>query len=117
MRIRLTPKDRRECARLSSERWRRAHGIGPRRPAQRPWLALSISRSTYYRRRAKARHEAALAHSELCDISASMEAEDAAAVLDRLQWQVAELRTHLDRLAAANAIMAVELSRPVPLVW
>jgi hypothetical protein len=46
-----------------------------------------------------------------------MEAEDAAAVLDRLQWQVAELRTHLDRLAAANAIMAVELSRPVPLVW
>jgi hypothetical protein len=39
------------------------------------------------------------------------------AVLDRLQWQLAELRTHLDRLAAANAIMAVELSRPVPLVW
>jgi hypothetical protein len=75
----------------------------------------------YYRRRAKARHEAALAHSELCDISASMEAEDAAAareaMFDRLQWQVAELRTHLDRLAAANAIMAVELSRPVPLVW
>jgi hypothetical protein len=48
------------------------------------------------RRRAKARQQAALAH--------------AAAVLDRLQWQVAELRTHLDRLAAANAVMAAELS-------
>jgi hypothetical protein len=31
-------------------------------------------------------------------------------VLDRLQWQVAELRTHLDRLAAANAIFARELA-------
>jgi hypothetical protein len=62
----------------------------------RPWLALGISRSTYYRRRAKAREQAAQAH--------------AAAVFDRLAWQVAELRTHLDRLAAANAIMAAELS-------
>jgi len=24
---------------------RRAHGIGPRKPAARPWLALGISRS------------------------------------------------------------------------
>jgi hypothetical protein len=31
------------------------------------------------------------------------------AMFDRLQWQ-AELRTHLDRLAAANAAMAAELS-------
>jgi hypothetical protein len=33
-------------------------------------------------------------------------------VLDRLQWQVVELRTHLDRIAAANAIMAEELGMP-----
>ena len=67
-----------------------------RKPAERPWLAMGISRSTYYRRRAKAREQAALAH--------------AAAVLDRLAWQVAELRTHLDRCALMHAIMAQELA-------
>src|SRR5262249_45647120 len=34
-RTRLTPEQRRERARLRAERWRRAHGIGPRKPAQR----------------------------------------------------------------------------------
>jgi hypothetical protein len=57
---------------------------------------LGISRSAlYYRRHAKAREQAALAQT--------------AAVLDRLQWQLAELRESLDRCAAANAIMAAEL--------
>jgi hypothetical protein len=42
--------ERRERARLRSERWRRAHGIMPRRPAQKPWLAEGCSRSTWYRR-------------------------------------------------------------------
>jgi hypothetical protein len=42
--------ERRERARLRSERWRRAHGIMPRRPAQRPWVAMGVSRSTWYRR-------------------------------------------------------------------
>jgi hypothetical protein len=54
-------QERRERNRLRSERWRRAHGIGPRKPAQRPWLAEGISRSAWYRRKAKARQEAALA--------------------------------------------------------
>jgi hypothetical protein len=49
----MTNAERRERARLRSERWRRAHGIMPRKPAQRPWLAMGISRSTWYRRRAK----------------------------------------------------------------
>jgi hypothetical protein len=40
----MTAAERRERARLRSERWRRAHGIGPRRPAQKPWLAEGISR-------------------------------------------------------------------------
>jgi hypothetical protein len=35
------PEQRREKARLRSERWRRAHGIGPRKAALRPWLALA----------------------------------------------------------------------------
>jgi len=35
----MTDAERREKARLRSERWRRAHGIMPRRPAQQPWLA------------------------------------------------------------------------------
>ncbi len=43
----MTPSDRREKARLRSERWRRAHGIMPRRPAQKPWLAEGIGRSTW----------------------------------------------------------------------
>jgi len=34
--------ERREKARLRSERWRRAHEIMPRRPAQKPWLAEGI---------------------------------------------------------------------------
>jgi hypothetical protein len=40
----MTAAERCERARLRSERWRRAHGIGPRRPAQKPWLALGVSR-------------------------------------------------------------------------
>jgi hypothetical protein len=42
--------ERRERARLRSERWRRAHGIGPHKPARKPWLAEGVSRSTWYRR-------------------------------------------------------------------
>jgi hypothetical protein len=45
-RARLTPEERRERNRLRSLRWRRAHGIGPRKPAERSWLALGLSRST-----------------------------------------------------------------------
>ena len=42
----MTDAEKRERNRLRSERWRRAHGIGPRRPANKPWLALGVSRST-----------------------------------------------------------------------
>jgi len=34
--------ERREKAHLRSEKWRRAHGIMPRRSAQRPWLAEGL---------------------------------------------------------------------------
>jgi hypothetical protein len=44
--------ERREKNRLRSERWRRAHGIMPRRPAQRPWLEAGCT---------KARQQACLA--------------------------------------------------------
>jgi hypothetical protein len=85
----LTPEERRERARLRSERWRRAHGIPRASPHKgRGW----------YRRRAKGREEAALVHT--------------AAVLDRLQWQVVELRAHLDKMAMYNAAMAAELGTP-----
>jgi len=52
------PEQRREAARLRSERWRRAHGIMPRRPAKQPWLAEGISRSTWYRRKKRAQQPA-----------------------------------------------------------
>ena len=55
----MTVEERQEAARLRSERWRRAHGIMPRRPAQRPWLAEGISRSTWYARRKAGRKMAA----------------------------------------------------------
>ena len=50
----------------------------------------------YYRRRAKAREQAAMAARE--------------AVLDRLAWQLAELRASLDKIAVANAAMEAELN-------
>jgi hypothetical protein len=96
----LTPEQRRERNRLRSLRWRRAHDIGPRKPAARPWLAEGVSRSTWYRRRKAAREQAALA--------AAMAAREA--VLDRLDWMVAELRLSLDRCVAAHEVMRAELS-------
>ncbi|MGO9233641.1 MAG: hypothetical protein ACLP4V_05950 [Methylocella sp.] len=84
-----TAEERREKARLRSERWRRAHGIMPRRKAARPWLAEGISRSTWYRRRKAARERQALAL-----VEAAREA-----VLDRLDWQLSLLRSDLERCA------------------
>ena len=49
----MTTAEKREAARLRSERYRRRHGIGPRRPAQKPWLSEGVSRSTWYRRGGK----------------------------------------------------------------
>ena len=59
-----------------------------------------IPQHTYYRRRAKAREQAALAQ--------AIAAREA--VLDRLQWQIVELRASLDRCAMTHAAMAAELS-------
>lgn len=75
----MTDAERREKNRVRSERWRRAHGIGPRRPAQRPWLAEGISRSTWYRRKQLARQAAAVA----CSRAAFDRAEAFAAALTR----------------------------------
>jgi hypothetical protein len=71
--------ERREKARLRSERWRRAHGIGPRRPAKQPWLAEGVSRSTWYRRKQRARQAAAVA----CACATFERAEAFAAALTR----------------------------------
>jgi hypothetical protein len=60
-RTRLTPEERRERNRLRAERWRRAHGIMPRKPAQRPWLAMGVSRWQLAELRASLKR-AAVAH-------------------------------------------------------
>jgi hypothetical protein len=70
---------------------------------RRRWLAMGISRSTWYRRRAKARQQAALAQA-----TAAREA-----VLDRLQWQLAELRASLERAAVAHEAMRAELAASI----
>ncbi len=92
----MTPAERRERNRLRSERWRRTHGIGPRRPAQRPWLAEGISRSTWYRRRAKAREASA----KQCAL-ASVERTFA-----RAKAFVAELQADLAEASRCHAITA-----------
>ena len=79
----MTNSDRREKARLRSERWRRAHGIGPRRPAKQPWLAEGVSRSTWYRRQKRAR-----------------DAATTAAIFARAESFAAELTRDLARCAA-----------------
>ena len=92
----MTPAERRERNRLRSERWRRTHGIGPRRPAQRPWLAEGISRSTWYLRRAKAR-EATARQSALASVEGTIE---------RAESFAAQLSRDLERCAAADKAMA-----------
>ena len=89
----MTPRERN---RLCSERWRRAHAIGRRRPAQRPWLAEGISRSTWYRRRAKAR-EATARQCALTSVERTF---------TRAQAFALQLVCDLERCAAAYGAMA-----------
>ena len=88
----LTIDEKRERNRLRSERCRRAHGIMPRKSASKPWLAEGISRSTYYRRRAKARQQAALA-----------------AVFDRFDWQIAGLWDQWNDPETSEAVLSATL--------
>jgi hypothetical protein len=57
--------------------------------AKQPWLAPGISRSTWYRRQKKAREQAAAAQ------AATMRQ----ATLDRLEWQMTQLRGELETAA------------------
>jgi hypothetical protein len=92
----MTDAERREAARLRSEGWRRAHGIGPRRPAQRPWLAEGVSRSTWYRRGNR--------------ISRVGGGPIPFLNLTRAESLAAALRRDLERCVLAHAVMARELS-------
>ena len=95
-----SPEEKREKARLASERWRRSRGIMPAKPAQRPWLALGISRSTWYRRRAEARSQAALA----------VETNRRRLLLSRAEAFVAELQRDLARASTLQAQCAAILA-------
>jgi hypothetical protein len=100
----MTDAERREKARLRSERWRRAHGIGPRRPAKQPWLAAGVSRSTWYRRRKRAR-DAATA----CAIFARAESFAAALTRDLARCAALE-RESMKLIAELAAFAAGDLS-------
>jgi hypothetical protein len=67
----------------------------PRRPAQRPWLAEGVSRSTWYRRRKQARERAALLAQQ--------------ATFERAESFAMALARDLERCALAHAVMAREL--------
>jgi hypothetical protein len=73
----------------------------PRRPAQRPWLAEGISRSTWYRRRKVAHEREALAAA----------AARSQAMFERAEASVAALTRDLERCAMLHAVMARELER------
>jgi hypothetical protein len=94
----------REKARLRSEAWRRAHGIMPRKPAQRPRLAEGVSRSTpWYRRRKQARERAALA----------AQTRQFLAGFARAESFVADLQRELTEAARCQAIAAgIMAARP-----
>lgn len=89
----MTPQQR-EKNRLRSQAWRRARGIMPRRPAQRPWEAMGISRSTWYRRGNR--------------IAAK---PSRFGTLSRAESLAAALARDLARCAVAHAVMARELAR------
>jgi len=98
----MTTSERREAARLRSERWRRAHGIIPRKPASKPWLAEGISRSTWYRRGNRisatvARQNRSVRPTYSLDLS-------------RTEALAAALARDLERCAAIHAVMARELA-------
>ena len=95
--------EKRERNRLASERYRRKRGIMPRKPAERPWLALGISRSTYYRRRAKVRQEAALAAETFRRLN----------LLSRAEAFVADLQDDLAEAARCQAIAAAVIAEMV----
>jgi hypothetical protein len=100
----MSDAERREANRLRSERWRRAHGIMPRRPAKQPWLAEGVSRSTWYRRRKKAQQAA----SAIAACAAFARAESLAATLKRdlarcaaLERETAAILAELTALTSA----------------
>ncbi len=90
-----TPEERREKNRLRSERWRRAHGIGPRKPAQKPWLALGVSRATLWYRRRKQAHEQAAQMAAVATTHAAFK---------RAEVFIRELHADLARAARCHAI-------------
>jgi len=86
----MTDAERRERARLRSERWHRAHGIGPRRPAQRPWLA-------------EASAEAHVVHSKgrtACSASRELRVQDFDAVRNAIlePWSSGQTEGQINRL-------------------
>jgi hypothetical protein len=86
----------------------------PRKPAQKPWLAEGVSRSTWYRRRAKARDAHSLASIKRACVASLLTgscAHDANTspgddLLRRAERFVAQLQTELAEAARCHAIEA-----------
>jgi hypothetical protein len=97
----MTDAVRRERARLRSERWRRAQGIMPRRPAQKPWLAEGISRSSWYRRGNRIGQTHNLASIKRSGVSVLLTTS-----CTRAETFVRELQAELAEVARHQAIMA-----------
>ena len=101
----MSDAERRDKARLRSERWRRAHGIGPRRPAQKRWLAEGCSRSTWYRRGNRVAKLANLSAGQNCKVSLP---------LARASAFVAQLQAELAEVARCQAVMAAIIGELSP---
>jgi hypothetical protein len=98
----MTREERRERNRLRSERYRRAKGVLPRQPAQKPWLALGISRSTSYRRRKRAQEAQAAILRETAIARAASLADQLCADLARCAALNGEITAMLADSAARN---------------
>jgi hypothetical protein len=103
----MSDAERRERARLRAERWRRAHGIMPRRPAQKPWLAEGVSRWTWYRRGNRVR--------ETWEAGANFNPDTSGKTsqpidLSRASSFVRELQAELAEVARCQAAMTRELA-------
>jgi len=100
----MTTAERREANRLRSERYRRRKGIMPRKPAQKPWLAEGVSRSTWYRRGNRVLSNAK--HACLSNAKHVSHLPSSWGTLSRAERFVAQLQADLAEAARCQAIAA-----------
>jgi hypothetical protein len=105
----MTAAEKRERNRFRSERWRRAHGIMPRKPASKPWLAEGVSRSTWYRRGGRLRARSGRPFKAESNNGSNITIKrgtSRAYILARLERDAVQLQAELAEVARCQAVAA-----------